>query len=531
MADNLGIPWHAVDEVDQFQFGASRIYSSSFAVCGWFAIQGKWFMVKVAIVPCSVPLLFSRPVLSKLGVQYDLAAQQVSLRALNVDGLNTATSDTGHPALPVSQFPEDAPPGSFPADFDDVWVRERVYMVAAAGLSRVSDVCSSKGNFEKNIFYPKKVPLEVLNMLNSAETVGAAAFFSWWSHANQSKDFWVETETEMIRVHVVPRRFLFDPSKWKTTQSSLRNSLLSCLSGERRSEMIPVLSDGVVVKIHHDTQFDAQFELGEEIGLWIGRSRFTKLEPSTSGRDPSTAVPLSHANFNSALSMEDEQRTAPEGTDQEPGACPSFLDGTGTAKHGDGKQAGQFAPVTEGARCHEGTDKVHLGGIDQPGPSAEHHHATEAYQGLFDSGPARVQGNSGGDHCPLRQVQGVALSRSAGGLPAMGGQGARGQSELPPRPGAPGNLGKVRAGALEGEEPRQGPGTRSRGLSEVSSSDGSRTARGDRLGFVLEPSEQLHSSPPPHASLAGDGCKRGSCGERSQRDRRDQDAGGSSGRP
>lgn len=525
MADNLGIPWHAVDEVDQFQFGASRIYSSSFAVCGWFAIQGKWFMVKVAIVPCPVPLLFSRPVLSKLGVQYDLAAQQVSLKALNVDGLNTATSDTGHPALPVSQFPEDAPPGGFPLDFDDVWVPERVYMVAAAGLSRVSDFCSSKESFEKNIFYPKKVPLEVLNMLNSDDTVGAAAFFSWWSHANQSKDFWVETEKEMIRVHVVPRRFLFDPSKWKTTQSSLRHSLLSCLSGERRSEMIPVLSDEVVVKVHHDKKFDVQLEPEEEIGLWIGRSRFTKLEPSTSGRDPSIAVPLSHASLDLGLSMENEQRAAAERADQESSASPLLLDGSGIAQHGDGNQASQSAPFSEGSRRHEGLDKVHPGRVDQPSPSVEHHPATKAYQGLADPGSAGIQSNSGGDHCPFWQVQGVALSRSTSGLPAVGGQRMRGQPELPPRSGETGNLGEVRAGAPEGEAPYQGPVSGSGSYGKDSSAVGSRVAGGDGLGFVLEPSEQFCSSTPPHAPLAGDECKRGGCGGGSQRDRRDQDVG------
>ena len=87
MADALGIPLHVVDEVDQFQFGASRIYNSSFAVWCWFAIREQWCLVKVAIVPGPLPLLFSRPVLTKLGVQYDLAAQKSSLRALNVDGL------------------------------------------------------------------------------------------------------------------------------------------------------------------------------------------------------------------------------------------------------------------------------------------------------------------------------------------------------------------------------------------------------------------------------------------------------------
>ena len=55
--------------------------------------------MKVAIVPCPVPLLFSRPVLSQLGMKYDLAAETVTLSVLDVKNLKTQKSSTGHPAL------------------------------------------------------------------------------------------------------------------------------------------------------------------------------------------------------------------------------------------------------------------------------------------------------------------------------------------------------------------------------------------------------------------------------------------------
>lgn len=80
LADEKGIPWHVIDEVEQFQFGTSKVFQSCFTLCGWFAIAGRWFMVKVTIVPCDVPLLFSRPMLSKLGVKFDLANQMVSIQ-------------------------------------------------------------------------------------------------------------------------------------------------------------------------------------------------------------------------------------------------------------------------------------------------------------------------------------------------------------------------------------------------------------------------------------------------------------------
>ena len=36
------------------------------------------FQTDIAVVPCNVPLLFSRPILSALGMHYDIAAQEVS---------------------------------------------------------------------------------------------------------------------------------------------------------------------------------------------------------------------------------------------------------------------------------------------------------------------------------------------------------------------------------------------------------------------------------------------------------------------
>lgn len=82
------------DQEDQFRFGASRLFTSTFTVDAWFAVLGKFFRVTVAIVPRKVPLLFGWPVLAVLGMTYDLAAQKVDLAALGCP--------TGHPALFVT---------------------------------------------------------------------------------------------------------------------------------------------------------------------------------------------------------------------------------------------------------------------------------------------------------------------------------------------------------------------------------------------------------------------------------------------
>ena len=207
MSDALELPYEVIEEKDSFKFGASRVFESSFAIRGWFAIEGHWLSVKVAIVPCPVPLLFSKPVLSQLGMKYDLAAETVTLSVLGVKNLKTQKSSTGHPALLVSQFPELPPPAFEGAVEDEVWVPAReAYMAAAAdrfehegfsciegvpttlssSISSFSSMTHGKGN---NLFYPKKIPLEVQNMLSSDVTLSSAAFFTWWKYANQCNDF------------------------------------------------------------------------------------------------------------------------------------------------------------------------------------------------------------------------------------------------------------------------------------------------------------------------------------------------------
>lgn len=78
----------------------------------------------------------------------------------------------------------------------------------------------------------------------------------------------------MIRVHVTPRKALFDPSLWKTNQASLRYALLSKLRGGRVSELIPALSEGVEVRSLEDSLHEQK--PCPNVGLWIGRSRFEK---------------------------------------------------------------------------------------------------------------------------------------------------------------------------------------------------------------------------------------------------------------
>ena len=133
VADAAGLEVQTVDESEYFKFGASKVYRSMFAVKAWFAILGRPFAVRVSIVPCKVPLLFSRPVLASLGMCYDVAKQQVGLSRLELTELPLLTSPTGHPALLVSDFGEDPQFGTIP-DFspEDVHILARAtYMCAS----------------------------------------------------------------------------------------------------------------------------------------------------------------------------------------------------------------------------------------------------------------------------------------------------------------------------------------------------------------------------------------------------------------
>ncbi|CAK9114863.1 1 [Durusdinium trenchii] len=90
------------DREEHFRFGASKLFVSTFLVKAWFAICGVFFKLDIAIVPCSVPLLFSRPVLASLGMQYNLAAEQVDLEVLGLRNVQLQTCASGHPSLLVS---------------------------------------------------------------------------------------------------------------------------------------------------------------------------------------------------------------------------------------------------------------------------------------------------------------------------------------------------------------------------------------------------------------------------------------------
>ena len=297
LADKAGIPVKIVDLTDTFKFGASKVFESNFAVWAWFAIDGKWFAVRVSNVQCDVPLLFFRSVLAGLGMQLDVAGHKAILTALQDCENGLATSETGHPALKVSQFPNSKPPFLAFKAADEVCVPNS----GCEGYMEHSVV-----ETPKTLFCPKKISKVVQNLLMEKGTISGTSFFTWWRAVNQSRDFWIETDSEINRIHICPRRDQFDPSKWNTTLIELKKTLLQSITGHRVTEMIPCLNEGIQVETSQDNLSDNHIVKWQH-GPWIGRSRFAK---SSVARYPTTA----HlTNAQGSIAMEHAQGGAAGG--------------------------------------------------------------------------------------------------------------------------------------------------------------------------------------------------------------------------
>ena len=268
LADSKGFPIEVIEEVEKFKFGASRVHTSSFSVWARFSLGERCFAVKVSVVPCRVSLLFSRTVLAKLEMVYHCGEHKADFKRLNIEGMQMGLSDMGHPTLPVAEFAESSLP-AVPIE-DSFWGKDPDVRVPAEQAVYMCELPL------KPLFYPKKVATTVMNMLKG-KSLSRVDFYKWWKDAKLSKDFWVETEDEMIRIHVVPRAGLFSPSAWSTSLIGLREELLTRLGSHRVTEALQVVGMESVLHVQEDADWKVARELtvGKHLGPWIGRSRFS----------------------------------------------------------------------------------------------------------------------------------------------------------------------------------------------------------------------------------------------------------------
>ncbi|OLQ08605.1 hypothetical protein AK812_SmicGene7866 [Symbiodinium microadriaticum] len=219
-ARQAGVKVEFIDAQDDFRFGASKLFRSTYQATIHFSIGGRCFMVRAAVVQGEVPLLLSRSVLSGLGMVYDVENGTAQFRHLSIANHRLSSTETGHPAIVVR--PQNIPSFHMPAP--DKWVKGElfiipkpmqgytVHMTLNPEASDVQDTSShvdadstehasptqgkstdaEKDSINAKIFYPKKIHSFVENFL-SAEPMNAEIFVRWWSQTKLTKDFWIET--------------------------------------------------------------------------------------------------------------------------------------------------------------------------------------------------------------------------------------------------------------------------------------------------------------------------------------------------
>ena len=112
----------------------------------------------------------------------------------------------------------------------------------------------------------------------------------------------------LIRAHVIPRKMLFDPSKWITSQEDVKKKLMRALGPVRSTQAIACQSLRSLHALHDDwaaTQSDGH------VALWVGRTIFPRATPEHRFRGPDTGAPH---DFNSEDALaNDESGTGSRG--------------------------------------------------------------------------------------------------------------------------------------------------------------------------------------------------------------------------
>ena len=137
---------------EQFRFGASRVFRSSYAAILTFALGEAVVEVKVAIVHGELPLLLSRAALAKLGMVMDVAKNRANFDTVGLRDVQLRSTKTGHPAILLVPAQVPNPTGTDPAVWGDTEVK--IHLNAAAYMApRGGDVQGelgkdSAGSFE-----------------------------------------------------------------------------------------------------------------------------------------------------------------------------------------------------------------------------------------------------------------------------------------------------------------------------------------------------------------------------------------------
>ena len=418
-----------IRECEAFRFGTGKVHYSAFAVNLHFALGNSVVTLRASVINGDVPLLLSKQVLASLGMVYDVAANRASFCKIGIKDFDLRTTSSGHPAIPIVPTKAGSEMQELHLDDSGAPVSEQ-YM--AFVLSEVNG-SGRVGSSSYHIFYDKKLSPEVKNLLTQ-DKLCEVSFMAWWSRSGLSSDFWLEAEHSWVRVHVTPRRSLFNPGAWKTSHTVQKDMLLNMIGEFRVTEGIccrtnkPLESVADLwspMSLHEPT-----FPL-----LWVGRSVFAKR--ASIATPPLRAAVPDGASMPRPCDQQDvEDRVVVGSHEGRPG---------GPSKLEHGGDQGVHHGASLGTRRLErggGNESDHPAELpraesqsDIPGNqlSGEDHEREPAAPG---EGLAQHSGQRPHDH---RQVPGVRVPRDPRSVCRMGQQGS--QSEQ----GSTRGVGEVRS--------------------------------------------------------------------------------------
>ncbi|CAE7185372.1 unnamed protein product [Symbiodinium necroappetens] len=256
-------------ECEAYRFGTGKVHYSSFYVVVTFRLGGYNIQVRTSIITGDIPLLLSKTVLGKLGMIYDVENGKADFRAINLKDYALTTTSSGHPAIPIV-------PVSLPADkMSDLQIEDLRLQTAEQYMS-VCAVAHQGPQVPKyfGIFYEKKLDPSTRIML-SEDRLQRDVFVAWWEKANFDRDFWVETPNTWVRVHMVPRRALFNPSTWRTGSTVQRDMLTASIGSVRSTEGVCCKSGSWLEDVVDQWEFGQVVQPSHPL-LWVGRTVFYK---------------------------------------------------------------------------------------------------------------------------------------------------------------------------------------------------------------------------------------------------------------
>ena len=281
-------------ECEAYRFGTGKIYYSSFFVVLAFELGNKTVHVRTSIINGDVPLLLSKTVLGKLGMVFDIEKGQADFNKVGLKGFDLLITASGHPAIPIVPTKMDGDSSTFLAE-DLQLVPKGAYMAFA-----VAHGGPSKSPETYNFFYDKKLDPGAKGMLTQ-EKLPQDEFLAWWKASTVMSDFWVESEHAWIRVHVTPRKALFNPSTWKTRATIQREMLVQTAVEVRVTDGVCCTSgrwlQTVVDRWQHDKINEPVFDFFWVGRTWIGKRQAPSHPPcaaSGHGTGPTQAGPINH---------------------------------------------------------------------------------------------------------------------------------------------------------------------------------------------------------------------------------------------